>query len=607
MLKIPKKNLIKGFIDNLPSKPGVYKFQDKRYNSIYIGKAKDIKKRVSSYFSQSSSKSEKVKNIIRESNYIDLVITKTEHEALLFEQIRIKEERPKYNVQFKDDKGYPWIKIESSKEYPSARSFLGKKTKEDIYFGPFPNSHSVKDTLDLIQKTFKLRDCNDSTFKNRSRPCMQYQINKCSAPCVGEVDRDEYLKEVEDAKKLLNGGAEILIDKFYDEMDKNSEKKSYERAAMYRDRISSLREVQRSQSIAGFSKERDAITICKNADDIRIGLTQVRGGWIIGHKNFIVYRNQFSEDLITTFIQGHYLNKKSDIADILTLEKISNKNLLTRSISDLHDKKIKILSKISKKDAGLLEISKRNTEFSLKRATKSKKDLVKKFKSLKELLKIKSNLYLIDSIDVSHHHSQNPVGGVVTYNPSGRVSNQCRSYNISNESSGNDIASTQEVIERRYGNSLIKKKRLPDLLIIDGGLTHLTAAKAKLNELGIKELKVISISKGVRRKADYDLIHLPGFEPIDLNNDDLSKLLIQEIRDETHRFAIVRHRKKFKKRISKSHLDLVPGIGKKRKSILLRYFGGVDQIKRASPEDIANVPGIGKLTSSLIYNHFHQS
>ena len=255
MLKIPKKNLIKDFIDDLPSKPGIYKFQDKKYNSIYIGKAKDLKKRVSSYFSPSKSQSEKVKSIIRESNYIDLVITKTEHEALLLEQIRIKEEKPKYNVQFKDDKGYPWIKIETTKEYPSARSFLGKKTKEDIYFGPFPSSYSVKDTLDLIQKTFKLRDCTDSTFKNRSRPCMQYQINKCSAPCVGVIGRDEYLREVEDAKKLLYGGADKLIEKFYEEMDKNSKKEAYERAAMYRDKISSLREVQRSQSIAGVSNE----------------------------------------------------------------------------------------------------------------------------------------------------------------------------------------------------------------------------------------------------------------------------------------------------------------------------------------------------------------
>ena len=605
MLKIPKKNLIKDFIDDLPSKPGIYKFQDKKYNSIYIGKAKDLKKRVSSYFSPSKSQSEKVKSIIRESNYIDLVITKTEHEALLLEQIRIKEEKPKYNVQFKDDKGYPWIKIETTKEYPSARSFLGKKTKEDIYFGPFPSSYSVKDTLDLIQKTFKLRDCTDSTFKNRSRPCMQYQINKCSAPCVGVIGRDEYLREVEDAKKLLYGGADKLIEKFYEEMDKNSKKEAYERAAMYRDKISSLREVQRSQSIAGFSKERDAITICKNKDDIRIGLTQVRGGWITGHKNFVVKKNKYKEDLISNFIQGHYLNRGADIADIITLEKITNKEALMKSISQVHERKVKILSKISKKDAGLLAISKSNTEFSIKRAARSRRDLSDKFKSLKELLKINTNLFFIDSIDISHHSGQNPIGGVVTYNSSGRVKSECRTYNISSKNSSNDIASTKEVIERRYGNFLIKKKRLPDLLIIDGGPTHLNSVKDKLKELGINQLNVVSISKGVRRKAEYDLIHLIGHKPINLNKDDLSKLLIQEIRDETHRFAILRHRRKSMKRITKSHLDSLPGIGERRKAILLRYFGGIDQIRKASSEDIANVPGIGKLTSDLVYNSFH--
>ena len=607
MLKIPEKDSVKLFLKELPSKPGVYKFQDKKHNSIYIGKAKNIRNRVTSYFSESKSKSKKVESIVNESNYLDLVITKTELEALLFEQIRIKEEKPKYNVQFKDDKGYPWIKIETSKEFPSARSFLGKKTKEDLYFGPFPSSYSVKGALDLIQKTFKLRDCTDSTFKNRSRPCMQFQINKCSAPCVGAIDREEYLKEVNDAKNLLMGGAESLIDKFYSEMDKNSEKEAYERAAMFRDKISSLREVQRNQSIAGFANERDAITICINGEDTRVGLTQVRGGWIIGHRNFIVKGNKFKEELISTFIQGRYLNKRADIADILTTEEISNKAELERSISQVHGKKVKILSKISKQDSGLLEISKRNTEFSLNRATKKKRDLVKKFNSLKEFLKFEDSLFLIDSIDISHHSGQNPVGGVVTYNTSGRVSNECRTYNISKENSGNDIASTQEVIERRYGNSLIKKKRLPDLLIIDGGKTHLKAAKEKLNELGVEEMNVISISKGVRRKADYDLVHIIGLEPKDLLQDDLSKLLIQEIRDETHRFSIVRHRRKSKNRLTKSYLDSIPGVGRKRKSILLRYFGSIDQIKRASSEDIANVRGIGKTTSDLVYNYFNQS
>jgi len=605
MLKIPEKKFIRDFLKELPSEPGVYKFQDKKYNSIYIGKAKNLRKRVTSYFSDSEDLSRKVQNIIKESVFIDLVITKSELEALLFEQNRIKEERPKYNVQFKDDKGYPWIKIETSKEFPAARSFLGKKTKEDLYFGPFPSSYAVRGAIDLIQKTFKLRDCSDSSFKNRSRPCMQYQINKCSAPCVGEIDKDEYIKEVEDAKNLLLGGAENLIDKFYLEMDINSEKKSYERASIYRDKISSLREVQRDQNIAGFSKERDAISICRDDRATRIGLTQVRGGWITGHKNFVVNGDETENDLISNFILNYYSNKKVDFADIVTLESIEDRETLENSISSIQNKRINILKKLSKKDLGLLEISKSNTEFSLRRAVKKKKELTDRFASLKDFLNMENKLFLIDSLDISHHAGQNAVGGVVAYNPAGRIAKECRAYNISELNSGNDIASTMEVIERRYGNSLVKKKLLPDLLIIDGGRTHLKAANTKLKELGINEIKVISISKGVRRKSEYDLIHRGNSKPVSLSNNDLSKLLIQEIRDETHRFSIFRHRKKSKKRITESSLDSISGLGKKRKTVLLRYFGSLEQIRRASPEDISKVPGIGKHTSQLVYNHLN--
>ncbi|MFL2698234.1 MAG: excinuclease ABC subunit UvrC [Gammaproteobacteria bacterium] len=605
MLKIPEKKFIRDFLKELPSEPGVYKFQDKKYNSIYIGKAKNLRKRVTSYFSDSEDLSRKVQNIIKESVFIDLVITKSELEALLFEQNRIKEERPKYNVQFKDDKGYPWIKIETSKEFPAARSFLGKKNKEDLYFGPFPSSYAVRGVIDLIQKTFKLRDCSDSSFKNRSRPCMQYQINKCSAPCVGEIDKDEYIKEVEDAKNLLLGGAENLIDKFYLEMDINSEKKAYERASIYRDKISSLREVQRDQNIAGFSKERDAISICRDDRATRIGLTQVRGGWITGHKNFVVNGGETENELISNFILNYYSNKKVDFADIVSLESIEDRETLENSISSIQNKRINILKKLSKKDLGLLEISKSNTEFSLRRAVKKKKELTDRFASLKDFLNMENKLFLIDSLDISHHAGQNAVGGVVAYNPAGRIAKECRAYNISKLNSGNDIASTMEVIERRYGNSLIKKKLLPDLLIIDGGRTHLKAANTKLKELGINEIKVISISKGVRRKSEYDLIHRGNSKPVSLSNNDLSKLLIQEIRDETHRFSIFRHRKKSKKRITESSLDSISGLGKKRKTVLLRYFGSLEQIRRASPEDISKVPGIGKHTSQLVYNHLN--
>ena len=273
-------------LDLLPTNPGIYKFLDSKKEVLYIGKAKDLRKRIKSYYSKSKGQSQKVRRLKSESVYLDITITSSELEALLLEQHLIKEERPKYNVQFKDDKGYPWIKISTNASYPSAISFLGRKDSKDKYFGPFPSSFAVKNSLKIIQKIFKIRDCKDSFFKNRKRPCLQHEIGRCSAPCVNEISKEDYLKDVDQAMDLLKGKANNLLEAFYLEMDSHSSSKSYEKAADYRNKISSLREIQRDQSIAGYIKDKDAICISHSGKIIKIGVTSVRGGWIVSHKNF---------------------------------------------------------------------------------------------------------------------------------------------------------------------------------------------------------------------------------------------------------------------------------------------------------------------------------
>jgi excinuclease ABC subunit C len=604
MLQIPriKINLAK-FLEQLPENPGVYKFIDSKGHPAYIGKAKNIKKRVKSYFSKNAGKSKKINNLIVCSVYLELTLTTSELEALLLEQRLIKEFKPKFNVQFKDDKGYPWIKIDSSKDFPSAQQYLGKKQKGDSYYGPFPNSYAVKDTLDLIQKTFKLRNCSDAFFKNRTRPCIQYQIGKCSAPCVNLINKNDYLEEVKSAEMLLQGKSNSLVKEFYNVMDQLAKSKTYEKAAIYRDKISSLRDIQRSQSITGFSKERDAVVINSIGRITKVGITHVLDGWISGHENFTQKRDGITESVLESFLISHYLNSTYCPSVIILSQKIANKSFIQEVLSEFHNKKVRIITKPGKKDKGLLEIAISNTNVSIERASKQK-SIAFILSSLQDEIRIDKRIRLIESYDISHHAGKNAVGGCVVYGINGKITNQYRLYNISDSNSGNDISSMQEVIRRRY-----KKKNepseVPDLILIDGGLTHLKAVNKVLKDLGVNGVNLISISKGARRKSELDSIHKIDGSVVRITKGSLTHLLIQEIRDETHRFSITNQKKKQIKFSLSSEIDSMHGIGESTKKNLIRYFGSVDQIRKASYQDLQNVPGVGKKISNIIYQNLH--
>jgi len=603
MQKIPKKqDELKEFIKNLPQDAGVYKFFGTQKTPIYIGKAKNIKKRVTSYFRDNKNQSKKIINLRFEAKFLDLIITNTELDALLLEQHLIKEDKPKFNVQFKDDKGYPWIRIESSKEFPSAKSFLGKKEGKEKYFGPYPSSYAVREALSLIQKTFKLRNCSDSFFKNRTRPCMQYEIGRCSAPCVGFISKTDYLEEVQSTQKLLQGESEELVNHFYSLMDESSKGKSYERAALYRDKISALRDIQRNQSITGYSKERDAISVSVINGVTKIGITHVNKGWITGHKNFIQKNKINIEDsILGPFIKGHYLTISNCPNIIVTSEYLSDKVNIEKALSKQHGKRIRIITKPRKQDLGLLNISKANTELITAKDSRRDVDLSQVFRSLKEYLSLSGSIDLIESYDISHHSGSGAVGGCVVYSLSGKLQDKYRLFNINKKNSGNDIASMKEVISRRFSNKDLGLVR-PSLILIDGGNTHLHAVEKVLTDMGIEDIQLLSISKGARRKAEMDSIHQLNKPVLRIIKGSETHLFLQEIRDETHRFAITMQKKKQRKLSARSYLDSLIGIGVKRKKLLIRYFGSVEQIKRASAEDLTNVPGLGKKTAISIYN-----
>jgi excinuclease ABC subunit C len=588
----------------LPTESGIYRFLDSDKKIIYIGKAKNLRKRVKSYFSKSKAQSRKLMRLRSKSVFLEIIITNTELEALLLEQHSIKELKPKYNVQFKDDKGYPWIKLSTSKEYPAAISFRGAKDSKDKYFGPFPSSFAVKNTLKIIQKIFKLRDCKDAFFKNRKRPCLQYEIGRCSAPCVKAISKKDYLKEVQQASNLLEGKANEVLEVLYLEMDKHSSNKSYEKAAKCRNKISSLREIQRDQSIAGYSKDRDAISISYSGERTKVGVTSVRGGWIVSHKNFTQENFSLKEGVLDSFLSSYYIRESTCPNVILVSEDLIDKHTIQIALSEYHNKKVSITNKIRNKDIGLMKISQTNTDLYLKRHKRNKKNLTKVLSSLTEKLELKEAINLIESYDISHFSGKKALAGQITYNRTGKVKDLYRTYNISKKNSGNDIGSMEEVIKRRFtkkDSELIQ----PSLILIDGSYTHLKAVRKVLDRLSVEGLSLLAISKGARRKPEMDLIHTETGKKLSLRKNSPEFLFIQEIRDETHRFSISKQRKKELKGASKSSLDTIESVGIKRKRDLLRFFGSFDQITKASLKDLMKVRGVGKTTANTIFRDLH--
>jgi len=563
-----------------------------------------LRKRVKSYFSKSKDQSKKLMRLSSESLFLDITITNTELEALLLEQHAIKELKPKFNVQFKDDKGYPWIKLSTSKEFPAAISFRGTPGSKDKYFGPFPSSLAVKNTLKILQKIFKLRDCKDTFFKNRQRPCLQYEIGRCSAPCINAISKKDYQTEVRQACSLLEGKASDLLEVMYLEMDNFSSNKSYERAADYRNKISSLREIQRNQSIAGFNKDRDAISVSYSGKRNRVGVTSVRGGWIVSHKNFIQENNSLKEGVLDSFLSSYYTMEGTCPSTILVSENLIDKHTIQIALSEYHNKKISILNNLRNKDIGLMKISKSNTDLYLKRNKGNKENLSKVLNSLTKILDLREEIKTIESYDISHFSGNKAIAGQVTYDKTGKVKDLYRTYNISKENSGNDIGSLKEVILRRFtkdNSELIH----PSLLLIDGNFTHLKAVKKVLVRLNVQGVCLLAISKGARRKPLMDSIHTETGEKLNLRKNSPEFLFIQEVRNETHRFAITKQRKKELKEVTKSSLDSIESVGRERKKALIRYFGSFDHVLKASTKDLIKVKGIGKRLSEKIYKNLH--
>ena len=597
------------FLDNLPSEPGVYKMYNKEKYILYIGKSKNLKKRIHDYYGK--RKNIKTQVMVDKISSIDVVVTENEIEALLLEQSLIKKHKPLYNILLKDDKSYPYIIISKNTKWPRISFFRGKKRADFHYFGPYPSVQSVKETLGILQKIFKLRQCTDVFFKNRSRPCLQYQINRCKAPCVNIVSAEEYDKDVKYTKNFLSGKNEELISSLVNKMDEAANSLFFEKAVEIREQIKHLRKIQKKQSIISSNStnnEVDVIGLFEQANVIGFTVMFIRFGEVVGSQNFILKNKLFNseKDLLIQFISNFYIGfcEKRQFPEEIIIPFYSEElNLISQGISSIAQKKVNILSNVKLVKERWLYLASKNAKLEVTRHLLSKKKMQEEYTFLSNILDI-PKISRMECFDISHTMGENTVASCVVFDRNGPVKNEYRRFNITGIQKSDDYAAMSMALKKRYlsNSSLVGKK--PSLIIVDGGKGQLAVAHQTLVTLAL-DIPVMGIAKGVSRKPGQEVIHYAGQE-LSAAHMQGCLLLIQRIRDESHRFALEGHRNKREKSRRESPLEEVPGIGKKRRITLLKYFGGIQELMSATPREIAQVKGISMSLAKNIYEYLQK-
>ena len=572
---------------------------------IYIGKAKDIKKRVTSYFGKNHS-SPRTKMMVSNINAIEFTVTNTEAEALILENNLIRNHMPRYNVIFRDDKSYPYLKI-SADQYPRISFHRGAQKKEQNYFGPFPNSPAVRDSIKLLQKVFLLRTCENSVFKNRTRPCMEHQIQRCSAPCVNLISEEDYKEDIDQAMMFLNGKDTKVINSLSEKMSIFSENNEFERAAVFRDRIQSLRQVRLKQFVSDFSEnDADIIAIEEKEGVFCVNLVMIRNAKHLGDKSFFPkgIADDKDNNILEIFIAQYYDEKSPP--PVVILEKKVNKSLLEKFFELKNYKKIKIITRLTNEKRMWMEMAKKNALIAIGQKSNETLSFKNKIEAFTKLLNIPSNKNRIECFDVSHMMGEGTVASCVVFDKNGIQKKDYRRYNIKNNKPGDDYAAMQEVLERRYKKIVDTDGIKPDVILIDGGKGQLGVAIKIMEQLNLNDIVLVGVTKGEKRKSGAETLHIANgeiLENIDVNN--MGFQLIIQIRDEAHRFAITGHRAIRKKTRFTSSLEEIEGIGQTKRRNLLVYFGGIQGIKEADVRELLLVEGINVKLAESIYNHFH--
>ena len=574
---------------------------------IYVGKALDLRKRVSSYFSRKPTDA-KTASMMLVVARVEVTVTNTETEALILEFNLIKEHKPRFNVTLRDDKSYPYIYVSTEHAFPRLRFHRGPRKGKGRYFGPYPSTSAVRKTLNELQKLFMIRQCQDSYFRNRSRPCLQYQIKRCTAPCVGYVDEKTYAADINVAIGFLEGKNRSIIDTIVARMEAAADEKNYEQAARYRDQIGRLKKVEAEQLVSRTNAgDLDVLGVATTLGTYCVTMLFIRGGKLLGSRDFFpkVGGGATNGQVLNGFLPQYYLNKSAP-AEIIVDTEVDDRELLESGFGDRSGHKVRIKHRVRGDRYRWLELARTNADQGVKLHVASNATMRKQFDALGKILQLESAPARLECFDVSHTSGEATVASCVVFNQAGPLKSDYRRFNLTPASGGDDYAAMAEAVRRRYARIKKGEVPMPDVLFVDGGKGQLAEALTVLDELELEWLQVVAVAKGKSRKPGMEQLFLAGQStPTILPSDSPALHLIQQIRDEAHRFAITGHRQRRAKARKTSRLEEIPGLGPKRRRELLKQFGGLQGVRGAGVDDLVKVRGISRALAEKIYNNLH--
>lgn len=596
----------KKFTRRLSAGPGVYLMRDSAGNALYVGKAANLRKRVSNYF-DARPKIERIMRMVAQIQSIEVSLTRTEAEALLLENEWIKSLKPRYNVLLRDDKSYPWLMLGSDHEFPRIAFHRGGRDKGRQYLGPYPSASSVRESINLIQKLFLLRNCEDSYFSHRTRPCLQYQIKRCTAPCVGKVTAAEYAGQVDDALLFLHGQSQRVISRLIKRMEHAAGLQHYEQAAQYRDQINHLKQMQARQFVSAGNGDLDIIALARLGRSVAIEVISVRGGRSLGQRDYFPTQSEGHTDaeILHAFL-GQYYSERQAPPELIISHPLEQEKLFEAVFSEHSGRKVKIQSHPRSHRRNWLELAGRNALNALHMRSSESTRVSQQFAQLAELLQLEEVPKVIECFDVSHTSGQKTVASCVVYDVEGPVKSRYRRYNLKGFEPGDDYAAMREVLSRRYQKLQKDEGHQPDLILVDGGKGQLGIAMEVLAECGLSDIPLMGVAKGPSRRAGYEEWVLP-VAPHSLRPgpESAASHLIQKIRDEAHRFAITGHRGRRQKASVHSVLEEIPGVGARRRRALLTHFGGIQGVRKAGIEELSGIPGINRQLAGRIFKALH--
>ena len=593
-------------LNTLTSRPGVYRMLDNSGKVLYVGKARNLKKRVSSYFSRTGL-SVKTRALVEQIANIEVTITHTESEALLLENNLIKEFKPRYNILLRDDKSYPYIYLSTDQVFPRLGFHRGARRRKGRYFGPYPSSGAVRDSLQLLQKLFKVRQCEDSFFRNRNRPCLQYQIKRCTAPCVDYVSAEKYAEDVGNTIMFLEGKSSTIIDMLATRMEAAAANLDYEQAAEYRDQIASLRHVQERQYVSNEKGDLDIIACTTDRGSACIQVFFIRGGRNLGSTVFFpkIPPDASEAVILAAFITQYYLGKNVP-PELLLSHTPEDMELIQAVLAEQAGRSVKLKTSVRGDRARWLRLAVNNAAQALTSHLNTRKGYTGRLQELQHLLGLEELPERMECFDISHTRGESTVASCVVFGREGALRSDYRRFNIDGIQPGDDYGALEQALTRRYTRLMRGEGKLPDLLFIDGGKGQVAAAARVLEELQVTGVQMIGIAKGPGRKPGLETLYTHGRrQPLVLPANSSVLHLIQQVRDEAHRFAITGHRQRRAKSRNTSALEQIPGIGPRRRKQLLRQFGGLREVARAGVEDLSMVKGISPALAQQIYDAFH--